>query len=762
MTDPQESQESRDPESCRAAADWQEPSPPLGFHDIESGGTNMDGHEGHADAVQPQPVEVTGGRTEVTGGSVGDVAVPDDEPGEPVPVDRDDLEVPPKVVYGTILRAQTADRRPIVPACLRSLEDFQSVARVYVDRAAYLAGYHVTRTPKYAGRVVVRAAVGAGVGTRRTVGWVFDHDAASLRADAVRRGATREYLSLTGSRDARLRKRGACAVLGVGGGVTGVALAVTVAPAWVLVLVVTAGVVALAKVGSRPDKPLMDRAVVTDGAPPKLTSSVVLRALCSIGIPEIKTGKGGTTVNFPAEITRDGPGYRAEIDLPYGVTATDVVERRDKLASGLRRPLGCVWPEPVHDVHEGRLVLWVGDQDLRKAKQPDWPLAKRGTVDLFGEFPFGTDHRGRPVNLTLMFASMAIGAIPRVGKTFALRLILVGAALDERAELHVYDLKGSGDLDPLEPVAHRHRAGEEEDDIAYAVADLHELQAELRRRTKVIRELPRDVCPENKVTPQLAGMRSLRLHPIVVAVDECQKWFEHPTYGAEIEEIVTDLVKRGPALGIIVLVATQRPDAKSLPTGISANVVLRLCLKVMSQPANDMVLGTSAYKSGIRATLFSRKDRGVGYLAGEAEDPQITRTFYMDGPACEAVVVRARAAREAAGRLSGHALGEAPEVVPVTSLLDDVAVVFATAERLWNEDICLKLRELWPDRYDGFTSEVLGSALKALGLETRQIAMTAEGGDRINRRGVHKKDLMAVLEASGSRRALGGREEEAA
>jgi hypothetical protein len=56
--------------------------------------------------------------------------------------------------------------------------------------------------------------------------------------------------------------------------------------------------------------------------------------------------------------------------------------------------------------------------------------------------------------------------------------------------------------------------------------------------------------------------------------------------------------------------------------------------------------------------IFSGKDLGIGYLAGEGDDPQITRTFYVDSPAAEAVVVRARAAREAAGTLSGHCLGE--------------------------------------------------------------------------------------------------------
>ena len=208
-----------------------------------------------------------------------------------------------------------------------------------------------------------------------------------------------------------------------------------------------------------------------------------------------------------------------------------------------------------------------------------------------------------------------------MGKTFSLRLALLGACLDPRAWILAFDLKGTGDLSPLEPVAHRYRAGDDEEDIAYAVAAMREMRTELRRRTKVIRDLPRDLCPENKVTDDLASKKKLGLHPIVIGVDECQLWFEHPKYGAELEEICEDLIKRGPAAGIILILATQRPDAKSLPTGISANAVLRFCLKVMGHTENDMVLGTSMHKNGIKATMFARRDKGIGYLAGEGDDP---------------------------------------------------------------------------------------------------------------------------------------------
>lgn len=64
-----------------------------------------------------------------------------------------------------------------------------------------------------------------------------------------------------------------------------------------------------------------------------------------------------------------------------------------------------------------------------------------------------------------------------------------------------------------------------------------------------------------RLTSALADKRSLGLHPIVIGVDECQVLFEHAEHGKGFDEIATDLVKRGPATGIVLLLATQRPDA---------------------------------------------------------------------------------------------------------------------------------------------------------------------------------------------------------
>ncbi|MEU9498731.1 cell division protein FtsK [Streptomyces sp. NPDC048196] len=675
------------------------------------------------------------------------------DPSAPVRVDGPDVKGP-----GYLGRLMGATRRAIVPEWLKSTAELKTVATWVASHYGHMAGYHALRSPVYAARLALQAPRGAAKFLGSTMRWVSDAEGDPVRRAMVAKEDAATYLKLSRQRDGRVRLRTLVAILAMFVGL-GAALALYVlAPAWLMTVSVSAVVLALGWAGESADAPVINRAVELPKAQ-KLTSDIVLRALGALGIPAISQAqsKGREGFTFTAPITRDGPGWRAEGDLPYGVTVTDVIERRDKLASGLRRPLGCVWPEAVPDEHTGRLVLWVGDQDMSKAKKPAWPLAKSGTVDLFKPVPFGTDQRGRWVSVTLMYIAGIIGAIPRMGKTFLLRLLLLIAALDPRAELHTYDMKGTGDLDPVgDRVSHRHAAGDDDEAIEYAIRDFRDLRNELRRRTKMIRSLPRDICPESKVTSELASKKELGLHPIVIGVDECQVLFEHPKYKDEFEEIATDLVKRGPATGIVLLLATQRPDAKALPTGISANASARWCLKVMGQLENDMVLGTSAYKRGVRATMFSWADKGIHYFVGEGADARIVGSVYVDGVGADAISLRARKAREDAGTLSGHALGEELEANTAASydlLRDLLGVVPVEEAKVWNETVVARLAELRPEVYGEWAAEQLTAALKPYGIETVQIGRRING-KVVNRRGIERAHITAaVAERDGNRDA---------
>jgi S-DNA-T family DNA segregation ATPase FtsK/SpoIIIE len=676
--------------------------------------------------------------------------VPDiDEEAPTAPVAVDNPALPePKVTI--------EKRKPVLAGWLTNRRDFLATTRHAGANLGYAALFHGVRLPVYAGRLALMSPRGACRFIASTNRWVWDREAAPLRDYAVRTEDVEEYMRLAKLRAGRIRLRGLVTLVAAVFGVGFALWLYVIAPAF-LYAFAAGGVLLLGFAGQQPDAPVVGPAVLKTEVQ-KLTGSIVLRGLDSIGNAKISAAikKGGDMngLRFVSEIVRDGPGYRADLDLPYGVTPEDIMEARKPLASGLRRKTGCVWPSPDPEQHEGRLVLWVGDKPMNETTKPAWPLLKTGTVDLFKPVVFGNDQRMRDVSVTLMFAAIVVGSIPRMGKTFLMRLLLLIAALDPRAEIHAFDFKGTGDFGALEPVCHRYRAGEEDEDIEYVVAALRELKEELRRRAKVIKSLPRSRCPESKVTPALANDKSLGLHPIVVGFDECQVPFEHEEYGKEIEAICTDLVKRGPALGIVGMFGTQRPDAKSLPTGISANAVLRFCLKVMGQPANDMVLGTSMYKSGYRATMFSRSDRGICWMAGEGDDPRIVASAFVDAVAAEQVVGRARQAREEYGNVTGHAIGKGPDKTAGSDILADVLDVIAEGEKaVWCERIAARLAELRPETYAGWKGENVTAALKPWGIKPGQVWGTTDDGKGANRRGIERADITSAITRRNADRA---------
>jgi DNA segregation ATPase FtsK/SpoIIIE, S-DNA-T family len=640
---------------------------------------------------------------------------------------------------------QPGELRPIIPGHLRSWAGIRKAARWRTRRYSHHALYHLAMSPKRLALTLVWAPVGLARLVHAQLGWWWLSEQTYLRQEAIAANDARTWHQLhTHAREVRLVRGVAIGAEAAALGVLAIVLTVAGPLAWAGFAAVALPV--LAWIGRPADKPIVASATVPVTYE-QITREAIVRALSGLGIGEMNKALReypDTAVALIDPVHRDGPGWLARLDLPYGVTAGQVSEKRENLASGLRRPLGCVWPETDHKRHPGALNLFVADEDMTTAEQPPWPLARRGGADLFRPQPFGTDPRGRVTTITLMFVSIIIGSIPRMGKTFLLRLLLLICALDVRAELHMYDLKGTGDLAPLRPVAHRYRAGDEPEDIEYLVNDFRKLRTEMRRRTKVIRTLADerpDLCPDNKVTPELAADKRHGLHPIVIAVDECQVMFEHPAYGAELETIATDLVKRGPALGMLIMLATQRPDAKSIPTGISANAVLRMCLKVMGQTENDMVLGTSAYKNGTRATMFSFDDKGVFYFGGEGQKPQIMRGQKFDGPASKAVVARARAMREAAGRLTGYALGiDADD--DTRSFAADVLTVFGADDKLWCETIADRLRGSIPAAYADITKEAAASQLRALDIEVKSVREPGKGP----RSGCERAAVAAVAE----------------
>lgn len=606
-------------------------------------------------------------------------------------------------------------RKPVIPDHWRTKDARRQHVRLATARHKHAAAYHGVRAPAYLVKTVLFACAGIVVVSGKLIRWWHVPAMQVLESQAAASGNITEHLRLHKAGKDTRKARGIILALCAVAAFTGLIVMLAVHVPWFgWAILVTLTITGLARAGRPASKPIITPAVVPAAvlAP---SQDVITRALAACGIPGIdKWLRDGKQIGFPAPVREDGPGWRAEVDLPYGVTAAQVIDRREQLASGLRRPLGAVWPEPVTDEHAGRLELWVGRQDLSKTRQSAWPLLKSGTADVFGDIPFGTDVRGRIVHARFAYHNWLIGSIPRQGKTATVRVLACAAALDPLCELWVHELKGSGDLDPLERVSYRFTSGVDDASIGYAAESLTKLRREVELRTERLKALGRDICPDKRTTREIAGKRSLKLHPIAGVFDEVQNLFSHPEFGKQAGVDAEFVIKIGPAFGVFLMLATQRPDKASLPTGVSGNVSDRLCHKVMGQLENDMILGTSAYKQGIRATsLRAEIDAGIGYYGAK-----VTRVFYLNMAATERVAERARQIRERAGTLTGVALGQADEVRDV---LADLAAVFdGDAGLKWTE-AAARLAGRFPQRWADASADGISAEARSLGVPSVDI-----------------------------------------
>jgi len=270
-------------------------------------------------------------------------------------------------------------------------------------------------------------------------------------------------------------------------------------------------------------------------------------------------------------------------------------------------------------------------------------------------------------------------------------------------------------------------------------------------RVTVILPAVRPVSPPDIFFPLTPGGSSIQLRTrwastasyVPCYTIEYQSLFGHEKYGKQAGEDATWIIKIGPAFGVFLVLATQRPDAQSLPTGVSSNVSQRFALKVMDQTANDMILGTSAYKNGIRATTFRAEvDAGLGYQVGAAAQPLVVRTFYLNLPDTERVAKRARQLREHAGTLSGAALGQ-DDATPHRDVLADVLDVFGGESGLQWAELTARLERRFPERWAEATADAVSAELRARGV--RSVDVKADGQAR---KGCRRADVEAAVEGS--------------
>ncbi|MEU7525139.1 cell division protein FtsK [Saccharothrix sp. NPDC042600] len=431
---------------------------------------------------------------------------------------------------------------------------------------------------------------------------------------------------------------------------------------------------ALAITGRRKDGSPGRKAVL--GGPRTLTWTMDSQVLVDAFRDAKLIGKD-ETLRLVERATRVGDGWAVTVDLPATRKAADVIKNRDALASALAVDEVQLIVERVRGRggHAGRVFFWVADEDPYAGPPLRTPLLDVERWDAWRPVPFGRDARNRRIDLPLVWTSLLVGAIPRQGKTFAARLAASGLVLDPYTRLYVFDGKGGKDWEAAEKIAYRYVCGDGTEH-AQAVRDhLVELVAEVQIRYARMATLDDEVCPESKITPAISRDAELGMPITGVIIDEVQVYLENPTreqvggkktaLGAYIADLLTYLVRKGPAAGVVVILATQRPDSNTIPSRLRSVLGSRFALRVMDWRDSNIVLGEQMNTRGYDASTLLPSHKGVGILRPDGETDagadmvaMTVRTYYMPNADWRVICERGRALREASGTLAGHAIGD--------------------------------------------------------------------------------------------------------
>lgn len=459
---------------------------------------------------------------------------------------------------------------------------------------------------------------------------------------------------------------------------------------------------------------------------PTIDVQLLARVLSSIGIsdltkalrdPETKE-PSAANLEVRASRTPSGDGQLIEVVLPIGVTAQMLMQddRPHRIASGFRRADDQVFLESG-EAHSGLVLITILDRPASQTPPPTWIWPRE--VDIFEPLPVGFTPSGDLISMRLMFQTLLIGAAPDAGKTWSIRALATTIQWDPRVQLFISEMKGTGDLACLKQRCRFYRSGNDDEDLTATSRMLKYLKTELRRRQRVLGVLAEEQLervPENKMTPELAVDPDLDMPVIVVVLDEFHELSESASleHRKAFTEMV-DVARQARAVGIILLLATQRPDAEAISTRLRDMLTYRLGLRCLSRDASNMVLGDGMAKLGYDCTALTPAQQGTGWLRADKGEPQLVRW---------AAVSPAESLAEVQAAMSWHGIppmGHGPgELDPAGGEpdTDDRAVIDFVAEVLTSDDEIVATAELvrrlearWPAKFTGWSNTRLSRSL---------------------------------------------------
>jgi DNA translocase FtsK/SpoIIIE-like protein len=352
-------------------------------------------------------------------------------------------------------------------------------------------------------------------------------------------------------------------------------------------------------------------------------------ALAATGVPGASLDK---MLRYP-----DG-AWTAIVGLPVGTSAQEIAtsaQRMARLQAALRLPPG--WTLEADDGGASHHLIVTARPPA--APRPDVTVPDRHPlVDHLGEWdPWqpllaALDvETGESVYLHLLArAGILIAGLQRMGKSVLLSVIVAHLALS-KARLILADAK-LVELSLWAPLCQQEGDFIARDPEAF-LAKLLELQSEIDQRyARLVEEGRTKAAPGDD------------WEPIALIVDELAAFIDIPDrkLRGKIVSVLRDIVSRGPACLVPVVLATQKPEDKVIPSQIRDVCGQKVALATTTPQMSDTILGQGWASRGATPHLFGETDKGAAWLLEDGSKPRQVQTFPFEPDARREVIAYAR------------------------------------------------------------------------------------------------------------------------
>ncbi len=547
---------------------------------------------------------------------------------------------------------QPGERRgPALPAWATRAGFRIAASNALLTGRAHLA-YRAVHVPVY---VFVYAPRGGWRAARVWAGWVAgDHThmirqaKRELRAADKRRDKEPHHQAIAQYRKQRREHRRNALLLTAGGLVAVVfgtaALAVTEGALVVGALVVA--VVTAAAVGGRPHRPATPAvAALPGGREVMLGQDSIVRALIKAKVISEAQAEEALLLE---PVHKDGNGLGFLLELPPGVEAAKLLNARTAFAAALRKhAFLIVFERETGRVgHEGVVRGWIGSRDPFAETYRSPLLKVKGAWDTWRYgVPLGVTGRGRGVAPRMNDLSALLGGRPRSGKSMEITNILVACLLDPLIRVRLVDGKGAADYDPLAAVLDTFFKL----DPARLLEMLRLLVAEMEEAYEVLSQMGKRKLDEEVLA-------SGRIRRTLVVVDEFRIYTTHKKHGKEIDAYFVDLASRGPAVGIHLVIGSQRTTTQVVSGLLRTSIQIRIAFHLDNPASSNATLGEGMAGAGFDASALPGDvaHRGMAILDADGADPITIKGYAIDEEELTTLTVQAYAVRDAARVLPGQ------------------------------------------------------------------------------------------------------------